>query len=156
MAREAGADPVADRPREVDVAIVRALRASILRPGQPPERLHYPGDEEPDTLHAAVLDASGAALGVASVMLDPFPPRPSPTDWRIRGTAVQIDARRRGIGASLLERCERHARDRGGQLLWCNARVPARTLYERGGLHVVGDVFEIPDIGPHYLMCKRL
>lgn len=64
--------------------------------------------------------------------------------------------RNRGIGTALLEACDLHVRERGGTRLWCNARIGARTLYERGGFLVEGEHFEIPTIGPHYLMSKPL
>lgn len=60
------------------------------------------------------------------------------------------------MGAALLAACERHAREHGGTLLWCYARVPARTLYERAGMTALGEPFEIPPIGPHELMYKPL
>jgi len=37
-----------------------------------------------------------------------------------------------------------------------NARIGARTLYERGGMSVEGEAFEIPPIGTHLLMSVRL
>jgi GNAT superfamily N-acetyltransferase len=142
-------------PVPVAVEVVRVLRAEILRLGQAPEELVYDGDGAPDTLHVAVC-AHGEPVGVASVMREPFPPAPGADDWRVRGMATRPRARGRGIGSLLLEACIAHARDAGGALLWCNARVPARAFYERAGLAAVGGVFEIPRIGPHVLMSIEL
>jgi GNAT superfamily N-acetyltransferase len=139
----------------VGAEAVRPLRAEVLRPGQPREQLIFPGDEEPDTLHAAVAMA-GRIVGVASVMREPYPRDPHAGDWRIRGMATSAELRGGGIGSVLLARCEEHARDHAGARLWCNARVRARTLYERAGFAVDGDVFEIAMVGPHYLMRKPL
>jgi predicted GNAT family N-acyltransferase len=36
--------------------------------------------------------------------------------------------------------------------VWCNARTPARSLYERAGFTVASDEFELPEIGPHLVM----
>ena len=145
----------AAEPARVDVEVVRALRAEILRPGQAPGELVYDGDDAPDTLHAGVLE-HGDAIAVASVMREPFPPRPSARDWRVRGMATRPAERGRGAGRKLLELCIAHARREGGELLWCTARVPARGFYELAGLTAVGDVFEIPRIGPHVLMSLAL
>ncbi len=131
------------------------MRERILRPGQTPEQLCYPGDGEPDTLHAAVLEG-GVAVGVASVMREPHPREPAPGDWRLRGMATCEQARGRGVGAALLGLCEAHVRARGGTRLWCNARTGARAFYERAGLAAESEVFEIPGIGPHVLMSMRL
>lgn len=142
-------------PSRVGVEVVRALRSEILRPGQAPEELVYHGDDAPDTLHAAVFER-GEAIAAASVMRDSFPPRPGACDWRVRGMATLRHARRRGAGSALLDMCIEHVRDAGGALLWCNARVPARGFYERAGLAALGEVFEIPRIGPHVLMWLAL
>jgi GNAT superfamily N-acetyltransferase len=143
------------RTTAVDAEAVRPLRAEVLRPGQPREQLIFPGDDEPDALHAAVA-IEGRIVGVASVMREPYPHDPLTGDWRVRGMATSAEMRGRGIGGALLARCEEHARDHAGARLWCNARVGARTLYERAGFAVDGEVFEIPLIGPHYLMGKPL
>jgi len=141
------------QPIAVDAELVRPLRAEVLRPGQSREQLAFPGDDAPETLHAAVA-IDGRIVGVASVMREPYPHDPLPGDWRVRGMATSFEARGRGIGAALLARCEEHVRDQGGTRLWCNARVRARAFYERAGFAVEGEVFEVPTIGSHYLMCK--
>jgi ribosomal protein S18 acetylase RimI-like enzyme len=115
----------------------------------------WPGDDAADTLHAAVLE-DGEPLGVASVMREGYPPEPGPEDWRVRGMATLARARGSGIGAQLLDLCIAHARRAGGERVWCNARVGARGLYERAGLRIAGEEFDIPGIGLHLLMCRRL
>jgi GNAT superfamily N-acetyltransferase len=65
-------------------------------------------------------------------------------------------ARGQGIGAALLHACIRHARDAGATRVWCHARVPARSLYERAGMRAVGRQFELQGIGPHVLMCLAI
>ena len=139
----------------VSADVVRPLRQEILRPGHTGEKLVFPGDEHPETLHAAV-SIENRVVAVATLMPDPHPYDPEPGDWRLRGMATSPELRGRGIGAALLAACEAHARDHGGTRLWCNARVNARAFYERGGLVVEGVAFEIPTIGPHYLMSKAL
>jgi GNAT superfamily N-acetyltransferase len=143
------------RPEAVDVAVVRSLRAQVLRPGQGPADVVWPGDDAADTLHAAVMDHS-EPIGVASVMREAYPPDPGSADWRIRGMATRPGARGRGIGTELLAFCIDHARRAGGERAWCNARVGARSLYERAGMEVVSEESEIAGIGPHLSMCMRL
>jgi GNAT superfamily N-acetyltransferase len=140
---------------KASAAEVRPLRAEILRPGQPPEALVYPGDEDAGTLHLTATD-EGLIVGIVSTMADGYPNSPMLGDWRIRGMAVRPEVRNRGTGSRMLASCEEHVRRQGGQRLWCNARVGARTLYERVGMTVEGAIFEIPGIGQHYLMCKAL
>jgi ribosomal protein S18 acetylase RimI-like enzyme len=68
--------------------------------------------------------------------------------------ATRADARRRGFGRQILDLLIGHVADRGGGLLWCNARTPALHLYERADFLPRGDVFELPEIGPHLLMWR--
>jgi len=140
---------------EVSADVVRPLRQEILRPGHAGEGLVFVGDDDPETLHASI-SIEGIVVGVATVLREPHPNDPRPGDWRIRGMATSAELRNRGIGTALLAACEAHARDRRATRLWCNARVKARTFYERAGLRVEGAAFEIPAIGPHYLMSKSL
>jgi hypothetical protein len=37
--------------------------------------------------------------------------------------------------------------------LWCNARQAAVPFYAKNGWHVQGQPFDIPKIGPHFVMC---
>jgi len=131
------------------------MRRSVLRRGQAPEELVYPGDDLPDSRHLAILSA-GEIVGIASVMRDGHPSGPRPGDWRVRGMAVAESHRGRGMGAALLGACEAHVRGRGGSRRWCNARIAARNLYLDAGMEIEGDQFEIPGIGPHLLMSKKL
>lgn len=152
---------MSERPPAVTVGQVpfelsRPLRMAVLRPGEPPDRLMYPAEADPTTAHVAALDAQGEVLSVGSVMPDPHPRDPHPGDWRLRGMATRADMRGTGLGASVLACCEAHARRQGARRLWCNARVGAVTFYERAGMRVEGELFEIPGIGPHRLMSKRL
>ncbi len=140
----------------VPAASVRTLRAALLRPGQAPQRLVYPGDDAPDSLHLAARDAAGETVGIASVMAEAHPRDPAASDWRVRGMAVVPELRGGGLGASMLGRCERHARAWGGRRIWCHARVAAQGFYERAGWQVESEVFDVEDIGPHVIMSKPL
>ena len=95
-------------------------------------------------------------IGIASVYRQPPPSGDPPDAWRVRGMATEPARRGAGIGGQLLRACIAHVESRGGVLMWCNARTPAVTLYERFGFFCVGDEFELPGIGPHYLMMKRI
>jgi GNAT superfamily N-acetyltransferase len=69
--------------------------------------------------------------------------------------ATEPDARGLGAGSAVLAALLDHAGCFGAHpptRVWCNARVPARTLYERAGFTVVSEEFETPQIGPHLVM----
>jgi hypothetical protein len=40
--------------------------------------------------------------------------------------------------------------------LWCNARVVAVNFYEKQGLAKMGESFDIPQVGEHYVMFKEI
>jgi GNAT superfamily N-acetyltransferase len=139
----------------VDPSVVRPLRLEILRPGYPPESVVHERDGAPGAAHAAVL-RDGRALAIGSVMPDGYPREERNGDWRVRGMATRADMRGQGLGALVLGFLEAHARGEEATRLWCNARIGARTFYERAGLSIEGDMFEIESIGPHFLMSKHL
>ena len=142
--------------RRIAAADTRALRQSVLRPGQPVHELVYPGDDAPETLHVGAFDEA-RLLGIASVYRQsPDSAAPEPGDWRLRGMAVVPEARRRGVGAALLAACEEHARRHGGTRLWFNARVDAMAFYAALGYQAIGEAYELPGIGAHRFAERRL
>lgn len=56
-----------------------------------------------------------------------------------------------GVGGALLNYVHRMAKLHGWEL-WCNARESAVSFYAKYGWSVEGELFEIPKIGPHYVM----
>ncbi|MET0401314.1 MAG: GNAT family N-acetyltransferase [Cystobacter sp.] len=141
--------------RRIPAAQTRHLRHVVLRPHQRPEELVYPGDDAPDTVHLELL-VGGEQLGVASLYKESRPGSGASTEWRLRGMAVLANSQGRGHGAALLQACIDHATRQGGSRLWCNARTTASGFYRRLNFEVEGDVFELPGIGPHYLMWRPL
>lgn len=133
--------------RPVALAQTRALRQALLRPHETLAQLaaHEPAD----------AFAVGAFDGDALVAVGYVARDGGPGDWRIRGMATAADARGRGAGTAVLDALLRHAAAEGAGRIWCNARTPARSLYERAGLRVVSDEFELPMIGPHLVMELR-
>ncbi len=130
--------------RAVPLAQTRELRRSVLRPHDTLEQLasHEPGS----------AFAVGAFEGEELIAVGFIAPDGQDGAWRVRGMATAPHARGRGVGTLVLEALLRHATTHGARRIWCNARTPARSFYERAGLNVVSDVFEIPGIGPHFVM----
>ena len=130
--------------RPIPVARTRELRHAILRPH---ERVEYLAEHETGDAFALGAFESDRLISVGFVGRDG-----EPGAWRVRGMATLPEARGRGAGGAILAGLLRHAAENGATRVWCNARVAARTLYERGGLKVVSEVFDLPDIGPHLVM----
>lgn len=138
--------------RRIDLRTTRQVRHDLLRPHQEPSDIVFDGDDEADTAHLGAFE-DDTLVGIASVMREHPPWDPDAARaWRLRGMATVPAVRGQGYGEALLERCLAHATDRGAELVWCTARVPAAGFYRRFGFEGVGDVFDIPPIGPHVLM----
>ena len=143
--------------RRVPVERTLALRKAVLRPHLPAETPYLPPDATaPDTVAYAALDSRDRVIGVA--VLTPHPPPFAPADSgarQLRGMAVAPAHRNRGVGGAVLDALIAHVAHDGGGILWCNARIAARGLYERGGMSAWGEVFDVPPIGPHIVMWRR-
>ncbi len=120
----------------------------MLRPHQTVEQM---AESEPPEAFAV-----GAFEGPELIAVGLIGPEGEPGTWRVRGMATAPEARGRGAGSAVLNALLDHARSHGAQRVWANVRVGARTLYERAGLRVVSDEFELPDIGPHVVMRRDL
>jgi len=135
------------RVKEIPIEATRPLRQAVLRPHQTVEEVaaHEAGDAW----------AVGVFDGDELVSVGFTAPDGEPGAWRIRGMATAAQARGRGAGTAVLDALVAHAHENGATRIWCNARAPARTLYERAGFVVTSEEFELPEIGPHYVMEKR-
>lgn len=132
-----------------------ALRQAVLRPHQSLAEMAYPGDDDATTFHLAAL-ADGEVVGIASVYTEPLAGEPGEHQWRLRGMATAESHRGVGLGGRLLDRAVAEVVERGGRLLWCNARVSASGFYLRRGFAQRGDVFELPGIGAHVVMTRAV
>jgi predicted GNAT family N-acyltransferase len=63
--------------------------------------------------------------------------------------ATEPDVRGSGAGRALIVEGLARVAARGGDVVWCDARVSAAGFYERMGFAVVTDEFEKTGIGPH-------
>ena len=148
--------------RAVPAETTFPLRQVVLRPNQRTEELAEPRDDDPDAGHYAAFDDAGHVVGTGTVGRHRPPWAPggpggeTGPGWQIRGMAVAPGQRGRGIGSAVLSALLAHVREHGGGLVWCNARVPARGLYEHAGFHTVGEPFELEHIGLHIVMATHV
>jgi len=131
------------------------LRLEVLRPGRPRESASFPGDDALTTVHLGAL-RQGQLLGIASLYEAEMPERSGGRALQLRGMATAPAARGTGLGQALLLACIELAREKPVELLWCNARTTAAGFYLKLGFEIVGDQFEIPDVGPHFRMALKI
>ena len=142
--------------KQIDFRDTYPIRHKMLRPGRPIETCHFEGDDDDLTFHlGAYVDETLAS--VASFFLKSHP---SITDeahqYQLRGMATLPEHQRKGLSRALLKTAFPIIQNNHVKLVWCNARVEAAGFYETVGFKKVSDIFEIPDVGPHYLMVKKI
>lgn len=137
------------------------LRQQILRPHQRVEEMALPGFDGAGAGSFAALTESGEVVSTA-VVAPEAPPEPvaavgaAGKGWRLRGMATRPDLRSSGIGRAVLHAVVGHVATHGGGVLWCSARTPARSFYERAGFRTEGEPWESPELGPHVMMWRTV
>jgi predicted GNAT family N-acyltransferase len=132
---------------EVAPEITYPLRAAVLRPDG--GEITWAGDEDPATFHLAAR-TDERVVGVVRFSPAACPWRPEArSPWQLRGMATDAAVRGTGAGRLLVDDGLARVAARGGDLVWCDARVPAAGFYERMGFTVVTEPFDKPGIGPH-------
>jgi len=141
--------------RIIDTAQTIPLRLAVLRPGRPIETTRFEGDDDPATRHFGLFQ--GAELvAIASLFRAELPEQPADHAYQLRGMATAPGQQKKGFGRLLLSACLEYARQNGAALLWCNARRGALGFYQKSGFDILGDEFDISDVGPHFRMYRKL
>jgi len=141
-----------------EIAHVRQVRFLVLREplGLPYEETLFAGDENPNTLHVVAYHNSqpnSQPIGCLTLM----PPeiisnaKQQTISVQLRGMAVLAERQGMGVGSKMLAYVGELAQENRWDL-WCKARQSAVGFYAASGWRVVGDVFDIPRIGPHFRM----
>lgn len=76
--------------------------------------------------------------------------------YRLKAMASSPKVRGENFGKLLIEFAIEELKNRKADLLWCDARKVALGFYEKMGFKIKGDFYEIPIIGKHKLMYKRI
>ncbi len=143
-------------PWTVDLATheeVIGLRRAVLRPGQPYEASRYVSEELGINVAARLDDqvvgcvtlfpASFAGPGEEDGPLDALVPTAAQGRfaWRLRGMATGEGRRSTGVGSAVLAFGLEAVRERGAEVVWCNARTLALPFYLRHGFATTGSEF---------------
>ncbi len=130
------------------------VRHSVLRQGKPIETCFFDGDDSDSTTHFGLFDQENC-VGVASIYKNKNTIFNNNEQYQLRGMAVLEEFQKKGLGEQLVMHAENYIRLNQGELLWFNARVVAVPFYERLSYQKIGSSFDIPDVGPHFLMAKE-
>lgn len=125
------------------------IRALVLRQGRPLADCHFVGDHAATTHHLGAM-LNQRLVGIVSLMQSELADIDKHPSWQLRGMATLPEVRGQGLGKALVSYAINEARAQGYALLWCNAREHAVDFYKKFGFKIVGEKFEIPDVGPHF------
>lgn len=134
-----------------------SVRHPILRPGKPIESCHFDGDNLSTTKHFGIFE-NNQLLGVISLFESRNELFTNQNQFQIRGMAVLEEYQKKGLGEALVNYTENYLKknNENSFLIWFNAREIAVGFYQKLGYTIVGNSFEIFDVGTHYVMHKTL
>jgi ribosomal protein S18 acetylase RimI-like enzyme len=76
--------------------------------------------------------------------------------YRLRGMATDSNFQRKGYARNLMLESFKELKKRDCDMVWCNARLVAVNFYKSVGFKIIGELFDIEAIGPHYYMYKEI
>lgn len=131
------------------------VRHPVLRANRPVEECYFDGDELPSTTHFGLYNLD-KLIGVVSVFENKNSNFIGNKMFQIRGMALLKDYQNKDLGTRLIHEVEHFVKENKGEIIWFNAREKAVNFYIKNNYQVVGSLFEIPNVGPHYLMFKNI
>ncbi len=133
---------------------VRTVRHPVLRTNKPYESCFFAEDSLSSTFHIGIYTTM--LIGVVTFIQANTPLENDTLQYQLRGMAVLPDFQHKGFGAQLINHGIKHIQKLGGKIIWCNSREIAKEFYNKQGFEVIGSPFDIPKIGKHYCMRKKL
>lgn len=141
--------------KEITALETYIIRQSILRQGKPLEACAFEGDDLETTHHFGLFENSNLT-GIISLFLKTNPIFAENSQAQIRGMAILEAHQKKGFGEALVKHCEDYCNTKHVDLIWFNARETAIGFYKKMGYKINGTLFDIPEIGNHYLMYKKI
>lgn len=141
--------------QEIDSELCYSIRNLVLWPHKRLEDCYIDTDHSDDAFHlGAFID--NELVCIASLFKQYNEKFSYSNQYRLRAMATLPKSQNMGVAKSLINfACDKLQRE-GQELLWCDARIIARQFYQKSGFSILGESYEIPIIGTHYLMYKKL
>lgn len=134
---------------------VLPIRNEILREGKlSPDECRFQGDDHPDSFHLGYL-VDGELVSIASFHPQGYGSYTGKA-YQLRGMATRAAWQGKGLGAQLVNFAVVYMRGQKVNYVWCNAREKAANFYTNLGFEIISDEFDIPGIGPHYVMYLKI
>ncbi len=110
-------------------------------------------DLREDAFHLGTFDGD-RLVAIGSFFQMSSPKVESAFPYRLRAMASDPDYRGKGCGRLLVEKGLIILKEKGADVLWCDARLGAVAFYQSMHFEALQEVYEIPRIGPHLFMWK--
>jgi GNAT superfamily N-acetyltransferase len=140
--------------RFIEVEDLLPIRNQVLRIGKPISECRFTTDTLTGAFHL------GYYQGDELVSIASFHPQHygefNGIGYQLRGMATLEKYRGKGIGNQLLNFGIVYLRGQKANYLWCNARKKATPFYQHMGFEIISPEFELPEIGPHYVLYMKI
>lgn len=139
--------------KEIKAEDTYLIRKEVLRKNMdlPPQ---FTGDFDKDSFHLGLF-YENELVSIVSFMKTKHNML-NGEQYQLRGMATIEKFQGKGFGKILVEKSEEILIKKNINYVWCNARVIALNFYKNIGFVIMGEPFDIPVIGKHFSMSKRL
>jgi len=129
------------------------IRLEVLRKNIPlPYK--FEGDFDPKTFHLGVY--KGEELIAVSSYMERDHKDLGGSQFQLRGMATLSQFQGYGAGKLMMREAFLILNQLNVDYLWCNARVIAVNFYKKQGMEIIGNSFDIPLVGKHFVMFKKV
>lgn len=132
-----------------------AVRHAVLRAGKPISSCIFDGDDTPTTIHIGGF-YKNKLIAVVSLFKKKNEAISSTNAYQLRGMAVLEKYQGQGHGRKIIAVAETILEKKNVFIVWMNARESAIPFYINSGYSKFGPIFDIPDVGLHQVMYKKL
>ncbi|MCF6222676.1 MAG: GNAT family N-acetyltransferase [Flavobacteriaceae bacterium] len=139
--------------KEIKAEDTVGIRKEVLRKNMDLSA-QFTGDHDVDTIHVGLYDNDVLACVVSFMHVNYMDTNKK--QYQLRGMATKEKFQGKGFGKKLLEKSEEILKSKNTKIIWCNVRVKALGFYIKLGFNTIGNSFDIPPIGRHYVMIKQL
>lgn len=125
------------------------IRQEVLRKNIPLP-FEFNGDFDKDTFHLGAFK-NNKLIAVSSFMKSSNKQFEG-EQFQLRGMATLEEFQGMGAGKLMMNQAFEILKKLDISCLWCNAREKAVKFYEKQGMQIIGEPFDIQHIGKHYVM----
>ncbi|MFC2109258.1 GNAT family N-acetyltransferase [Bacteroidota bacterium] len=139
--------------RIIETKTTYPIRLELLRHNSPISH-EFSGDIDEDTFHLGVF-FEGDLVSVSTYMKASHQNFKG-SQYQLRGMATKEKFQGKGFGKIMIQKAESLLKEKGIEILWCNAREVALKFYQKQGFQLVGELFDIQYAGLHSVMYKKI